>query len=967
MTCPSSRQPLLLAAALLAVAAVALSTPARAAERLTTVFEEREDGAVRPASGAELAVIDALTSAGMLLVDDVQARRVRSLTDAGTLLGGQVSPVLTPDDADLILAAVCTLTPVRGALIADRAFRYNAHVEARLIAVGSAQVLGAFSVDAKGALGFDPESARADAAHKVGSELAAMVLKKKATVALLQRIRLEVRGVPDVTAGERVAAAVRALPEVAAAEVESTRREAMVFTLDGAGRSAREIALALDAARGLGVVVFGHSEHTIVADYSVEAATTLDLVVTPLAMRGGRRADAWQGAAFAEILGTALANRPILHFPRGRLAVALTSDKPRRWRAELEAMSVEPARALVLVGTVSPTRDGVHVTARVVAAATGDAVLTAQRTCPAVNPEGCVAELGEGLTRDLLPALERRRDLLPAAQPRRASRPTPAASPKPLAIGAVAVTGVFPARDNSRTPVGTVTVSNAGSVPLSDLVVTAALGGFAPPVDVPVGALAAGETRAVPVTLVLDRAALAAHDTAATAVLDLTFRYVAAGFEVVQRRGTAVVVHGRNAIDWEQPESVAGFVTPTADVIQRVARRIARTQPGVGGGPLARAVTLFVGLGAFGARYQADPASPFGGASLDYVQFPGQTLERQSGDCDDLAVLFAAVAEAVDLATLLVVTPDHVFVATWTGVPEHNRAALAVDDEARLVVHDGMLWLPLETTLMGHGGSVEAAWKAAGDQLVRWAGDPAAVHVIDLRAAWTRFPPSGLAGASVGVPEVDDAQVSALVAAAIRASDADRAEALERALSRLDAAIAARPEDGRLVLEKGYVLALNGRREDAAAVFGALPRKDDLRAAAATDEGNLALAAGDLKAARAAYARALAITPDDPRIHVDAALAAHLAGDAAAFDDHVIACLRAGGDALIERLSRAGVGVGTRGAAAGDLLVGLQAALARAAAKAGRPLAANKVAARASDASGTGPSVQLAEQLHWIW
>ena len=90
-------------------------------------------------------------------------------------------------------------------------------------------------------------------------------------------------------------------------------------------------------------------------------------------------------------------------------------------------------------------------------------------------------------------------------------------------------------------------------------------------------------------------------------------------------------------------------------------------------------MALFDALGAAGLRYIADPANPYGGIvagrpTLDVVRLPRETLRQRAGDCDDLAVLYAALLQNVGIDTALVDVRDHVFVMFDTGL---SRAAWA--------------------------------------------------------------------------------------------------------------------------------------------------------------------------------------------------------------------------------------------------------------------------------------------------
>lgn len=74
-----------------------------------------------------------------------------------------------------------------------------------------------------------------------------------------------------------------------------------------------------------------------------------------------------------------------------------------------------------------------------------------------------------------------------------------------------------------------------------------------------------------------------------------------------------------------------------------------------------RAKAIFDALCKRGVSYAYDPNDPIGG-SVDYYQFPSQTLALGGGDCDDLSTLYASCLESVGIESKLVFVPGHVFV-----------------------------------------------------------------------------------------------------------------------------------------------------------------------------------------------------------------------------------------------------------------------------------------------------------------
>ncbi|MCB9733596.1 MAG: hypothetical protein H6745_13430 [Deltaproteobacteria bacterium] len=936
------------------------ATPARAegGVRYTTVFEELEGDAPRASSAAELAAIEAMRRAGVVFIDEAQARRIRSVNDAGALVTGQVSPVITPADADVLIAARCRLSPVTSALTSGTAYRYEARLEAKVIDVGTGQVLGAHFAAGQSRLRFSPDQALEEAARDAGQKLAAELLAARPAPDA-DRVELTVRGLPNVTAGQRVVAGVRAVPGVVSATVLSQNPSLMVVDVRAPGRAAPDLAVALDAARGLGLVATGFSARRVVCDYSAEAAAAFDVVLTPFEARAARAGDGWLATALPEIVGAALENRAFVTL-RGGGPRPLPAA-PAAWPKALAARGATPKATLVVAGSYTRDNDGgVAVTVRVRAGQGGAVVLTDQLACPDL---ACVARLGDHLGESLMPALLAKRHLFADAVPAGlAAAPEP---PRALSITPPAGRAIFPALYRPDAPGWTATVKNEGAAPVTAVVLRASLSGLTPnPVDQVVGDLAPGEAREVPVRLVLDGGALSRRDRTAAETLTLTVDYRVGELAGRESRSAAVMVFDRSALSWTDPDSVAAFVRPRSDAVQAVARAVAHAAP-ADADPITLGGALFAALGALDLRYQRDPASPFSAeATNDYLQLPEETLARKSGDCDDLAVLYASLAEALDLPAALLVTPDHVLVAVSTGVPARNRGApYVIDGERRLLEHDGVAWLPLETTLLG--ASVADAWDA-GAKVV--AEKRAALRVVVIRDAWKTAPPTGLdAGATP--PALDAARLTERVQRALADFEGERKRAVDAALARVGAG----GGPGAL-LERAVMLVLAGRLDEARALLEKLEGDAAMRRAALNNIGNVELLAGRLAEARGAYDAALKLEPSDARVHLNAAIAAWLAGDEAAFDEHLVGCLTNGGDDLVVALSRAAVGgaAGTRGAAArGPALRGIDGDIARALARRGRPAPTGLRAAptpsrtRASDARGGRPDA-LGHQLCWL-
>jgi len=758
---------------------------------------------------------------------------------------------------------------------------------------------------------------------------------------------------------ERVLQGVRGLEGVSEVEVLQAGRGLTKVAVVAGEAGARGLALAIDGAPGLGLSVFGYSDRTIKATYDPTRALRLALLVgelTPERKRARRTA----GRTYAELMGTALSNVGFLELPGGGRARTLP-DERGRWPRLLAKAGVPAARTLLLLGRHRTKGRRVHLEARLVAAASGKAVVAAQRSCPRQEAEACAAALGEELAGDLPGAVFAKRDAFRGLPGLDGLAGAGAAPAKPLEVAAVEVANVFPARLQAyaAAPLGHVRLRNGGEEAIERLRVRATLRDLSQaPVDEGVARLEPGAEVRVPIRLVLDGTRLAELEENRPSVLGLELTYSVGDYQVRQTRAHPVVAYDRNAVSWAEPDSVAAFVTARAAGVAARAQAWAATVPeALSDEPLAVPAALLAGMGASGLRYGRDPVNPFSAQGLDQVLFPLQTLAAGGGDCDDLSVLLAGLAEAVGRRALVLVAPDHVFVALHAGVPVQGARRLALETD-RLLEHGGELWLPLEATMVGR--PLSEAWARGAKLLTQWRGRD--LRVVELRAAWTTFGPVDLVRPEVP-PGPDAARVRKAVERDVGAWRKAYGRQVEARLARL-----ARRKGGDAAArhnERGVLLSLLGRRAQARAAFEASIGSKGGSAEAHNNLGNLLFAEGDHSAARAAYRAALESRPDNARIQLNAALAALASGDDDAFAEHVFTCLELGEDGLVEALARAGVQPGgARGAAGGGLTTArLRELVGRAYERAGREPPGPGAGRKASEGGG---GLELGRYLFWL-
>lgn len=308
----------------------------------------------------------------------------------------------------------------------------------------------------------------------------------------------------------------------------------------------------------------------------------------------------------------------------------------------------------------------------------------------------------------------------------------------------------------------------------------------------------------------------------------------------------------RNAISWDDDRKAAVFVTAKDPAVLSFARAASAAADSLGAGDLDHsflyAMTIFDALGVAGLNYKSDPVTPYERLSadelaVDYLQFPVQTLEYRSGDCDDLSVLFCALLESIGVETAFITVPGHILCAFALG---GASAAGWFSGAADFIEAEGKLWVPVEATLAGRG--FLEAWKSGVES---WKSAKAAAALYPTRAAWTKYPPVGFDLRSASPEPPPAARVAAK-------ASIDLAWLAEREAGPRIAALAkeagAAAGEGKFRNRAGVIYARYGLDDKAEAEFKAAASSG--YGAARVNLGSLQYRAGKTAASLATYRQA---------------------------------------------------------------------------------------------------------------
>lgn len=392
--------------------------------------------------------------------------------------------------------------------------------------------------------------------------------------------------------------------------------------------------------------------------------------------------------------------------------------------------------------------------------------------------------------------------------------------------------------------------------------------------------LKAGDSVEIPLAALFRNEVLSVTETDA-AQIQLSARYRRGNDELEVSSEATLKILGRNAVSWDDDRKAAAFVTAKDPTILKLGRNVISgipvENPGPGDEALRKAAAVFSALSEFGLRYVIDPASSYkalsaNAAAVDYLQFPVQTLDYRSGDCDDLTVLYSALLEAIGVETAFVTVPGHIYSAFALGLSEAEmRSGFSSLND--FVIVDGKVWVPIETTLVNKG--FLAAW-AEGAKEWRQAAASKQAALVPVRPAWSVYEASFIDSKE----RIDVVSRFPAAAKVLARYDGEIKKLTDRELAPivadLRARIASRPTPG-LHNRLGTTYARYGLFDKAEASFREAAKSDYPQAY--YNLGNLKFMRKDYKGALSDYERSLRLNPDSVLSAIAVARAAFEQGD----------------------------------------------------------------------------------------
>jgi tetratricopeptide (TPR) repeat protein len=308
--------------------------------------------------------------------------------------------------------------------------------------------------------------------------------------------------------------------------------------------------------------------------------------------------------------------------------------------------------------------------------------------------------------------------LAPVEAPKIETKPTEAAGGLTLKTSFDPVFPVFQTWYD-RNPLGTLTLKNGGKDSISGITVSFFMKQY---MDAAVSTavpdrLEPGKELAVPIRALFTPAILGI-DTGTKAMAELTVDYKIGNDQKQTKLNASVSLEGRNGMNWIDDRRAAAFVTQKDQPIIVWARNVWSAVQGEGSKVidenLRKAMAIHEAVRLFKMVYSKDPQTPYTGseekrASVDFLQFPRETLLYKAGDCDDLSILYCALLESLGVETAFITVPGHIYAAiALAATPVQARAQYKHPGD--LILTEDKAWVPVEITKLGAADDFVEAW-----------------------------------------------------------------------------------------------------------------------------------------------------------------------------------------------------------------------------------------------------------------
>jgi hypothetical protein len=331
----------------------------------------------------------------------------------------------------------------------------------------------------------------------------------------------------------------------------------------------------------------------------------------------------------------------------------------------------------------------------------------------------------------------------------------------------------------------------------------------------------------------------------------------------------------RNNMTWDDDNRVAAFVTKNDKSVlmfRSAAVTIVDQASAAVDAKLRTAMAIHETLRLYGMKYWSDPKSSFATKSrskvdVDSLQFPEETLQLKTGDCDDLSILYAALLEASSVSTAFITVPGHIFIAFELDMSaaEAKSSFLKPDD---LIFIDDTAWIPLEVTSLK--SDFLSAWETGAKEW-REAKAKNQQSFLPFDDAAEKYAPVGFSATAVSLSLPSE---KSLIDAYKTEVKKFVSQEIATQVAALSAEIKKNGGKAESVNKLGVLYARYGLMTEASAQFTAIVKTEEY-VPALVNLGNIAYLEGNTKTALQYYERAQKKSPDKAVVLLGIARANH--------------------------------------------------------------------------------------------
>ncbi len=219
----------------------------------------------------------------------------------------------------------------------------------------------------------------------------------------------------------------------------------------------------------------------------------------------------------------------------------------------------------------------------------------------------------------------------------------------------------------------------------------------------------------------------------------------------------------RNSMTWADDRAASAFVSGRDASALQFARQVASVvkkelDPSVPRN-IQYAAAIFCALKEYGINYVVDPSSAFsdnvGTMSVDFLQFPYQSLMYHGGDCDDLSILNCSLLEALGINTAFITVPGHIYMAFDSGVaPSEAETYLR---NGRYIMVEDKVWIPVEITLSQD--TFNLAWYYGINE---WKKNEDEANLLPLYNCWDEYNAVSVPDSEIAIEMPDAEEIRAM-------------------------------------------------------------------------------------------------------------------------------------------------------------------------------------------------------------